>query len=71
MSQQVTAEYLAGIRDGREYLRRFNPGLDEMRQILANIRETAHSFGPGEVKDMLKGERDFWTNQIKKKELEQ
>ena len=65
----VSKEYLDGIVDGREYLNRFKPNLEETRRILANIRETMHMFSPGPVKDSLKGERDFWINQIKKAEL--
>jgi hypothetical protein len=66
MAKTVTTEYLAGIREGREYLNSHKPDVQEMTLILANVRETAKLFSAGPVKDMLKGERDFWINQIKK-----
>jgi len=66
MAKTVTAEYLAGIREGREYLNSHKPDVQEMALILANVRETAKRFSAGPVKDILKGERDFWINQIKK-----
>lgn len=66
--QTVTAEYLAGIREGRDYLNRFGPDIAMQRDILANIRETLKGFGGRDnpVGQLLKGERDFWINQIKK-----
>ena len=67
--QTVSQEYLLGIRDGREYKKRFDPGLSEMRSLVSNIEETMRTFSAGPVKEYLKGERDFWKNQIKK-ELE-
>lgn len=62
---QVTYEYLMGVRDAREYLNRFKPDEMEMREVLANIKATMRTFGAGPVKDMLKGERDFWINKLK------
>ena len=59
-------EYVLGIRDGREYLKRFKPSLFDMRDIVRNIEETMQTFNAGPVKEHLKGERDFWRNQIKK-----
>lgn len=62
---QVSESYLTGIRDGREYKRRFNPGLFAMREVLRNIEQTLHGFKSGPVAEHLRGERDFWKNQIK------
>jgi hypothetical protein len=61
----VTAEYVDGIREGRSYLRRFNPGRAEMRELLANIESTLRGFRGGPVAEMLRGERDFWRNQMR------
>lgn len=64
----VSESYLMGIREGREYLKRFTPNLQDARDVLANIESTLRwgFSGGGEVADMLRGERDFWRNQIKK-----
>lgn len=64
----VTAEYLAGIAEGRSYLRRFRPTPDEMRDVLRNTVETLRGFRSGPVADLLRGERDFWRSQLKKLE---
>lgn len=64
MSMTVTAEYLRGIKEGRDYLKRFKPNQEAMILILNNIERTMTMFSAGPVKDMLKGERDFWRNQL-------
>lgn len=64
---QVTQEYLDGIREGREYFNRFKPDLFDMHSIMANIELTLRRRFSREVSDVLKGERDFWKNQIKLK----
>lgn len=61
---EVTESYLAGIRDGREYKRRFNPSLFDMREVLRNIEQTLDGFKAGPVAEHLRGERDFWKKQI-------
>ncbi len=63
--QSISAEYLMGIREGRELLKLSNPDLDMMRAYLASTIATMREFSAGPVKDTLKGERDFWQNQIK------
>jgi len=63
---QVTDEYLMGIRDGREYLKKFQPDLFDMHMLLANIDMTLRQRLGREVSDHLRGERDFWKHQIKK-----
>ena len=61
----VTAEYLMGIREGRESLRRNGPEI--AAQELDNLNRTIRMFGSDSaVGQMLRGERDFWRNQIKK-----
>lgn len=64
--REISESYLAGIRDGREYKRRFNPSLFAMREVLHNIKQTLEGFKSGPVAEHLRGERDFWKNQIKK-----
>ena len=66
MTQTVTQSYLDGIKDGRSYLRTFSPSIEEMHEIVANIRETLKGFKSGPVAESLRGERDFWLNQIKR-----
>lgn len=73
-----TAEYIAGITDARATLRRIQSGQDAtyrpdelpefMREELAGIERTIRSgFGPSSpVGQMLRGERDFWRNQLRK-----
>lgn len=68
--ETVTHEYLIGIREGRELKARFKPDLAGMRAYLASCEDTMREFGPGPVKDILRGERDFWRSQIKIKILE-
>jgi hypothetical protein len=63
--QTVSAEYLMGIREGRELFEREKPNLAMMREFLASTIATAQEFSPGPIKDMLRGERDFWRNRIK------
>jgi len=62
----VTQEYLMGIKQGREYLNLYKPDLSEMKMCLKNIEQTMITFSKGSVKEMFKGERDFWKLQIKK-----
>lgn len=66
MSKTVSESYLSGIREGRDYLKRFRPTAEEAREVLANVRGTLKGFKNGPVADMLRGERDFWDNQLKK-----
>jgi hypothetical protein len=69
MPATVTEAYIMGVRDGREYQTRFKPGLIDMRALKANLEATMRTFSAGEVKEHLKGERDFWDNQIALAEL--
>lgn len=65
--QTISEEYLMGISEGRHLLMTNNPDLQDMRAFLNSCEATMKEFGPGPVKDMLKGERDFWRLQISKK----
>lgn len=62
--QTVSAEYLLGIKEGRE---RFNTyGAAIASDELDNLRSTIKGFAASSpVGQMLRGERDFWLNVIK------
>jgi hypothetical protein len=67
---QITQEYLEGIKEGRAYLLKFQPDIQRMQLILRSIEraltEIQAESPSGAVADLLRGERDFWRNQIKK-----
>lgn len=61
----VTQEYLEGIKDGREVFKK--EGLTYAQDHINNLKETIKRFDASSpVGQMLRGERDFWVNQIKK-----
>lgn len=61
----VSSSYLDGIREGREVFSR--EGLTYAADHLANIRSTMRGFAASSpVGQMLRGERDFWIDQIKR-----
>jgi hypothetical protein len=62
----ITQAYIMGIKEGRALLTAC-PGLDrvEILDILDNITSTLKRGFSGDVADMLRGERDFWKNQLK------
>lgn len=65
MTQTVTAEYLMGIREGREYLKRF--GSEDAQAHVDNLKRTIEGFAASTpVGQMLRGERDFWLGQLRK-----
>lgn len=72
MTKTVTESYLDGIREGRKAFNANCKGKSaaEIREWaeteIDNLNRTAKTFSAGPVKDSLKGERDFWKNQIKK-----
>lgn len=68
MTRTVSAEYLDGIREGRDYLRRFQPTRDDMQRLLENCSDTLRGFNGGPVADLLRGERDFWRHQLAKRD---
>ena len=68
MQKPLTAEYIKGIKEGREWLKRH--GMADAGAILDNLERTARTFdAQSPVGQMLRGERDFWRNQIKKGKL--
>lgn len=63
--QTVSEEYLMGIREGREALRRC--GMDIAHQELENLTRTCQMFDASSaVGQYLRGERDFWKHQLSK-----
>lgn len=65
MSKIVTAEYIEGIKEGRADFKRY--GMVDAQARLDNLIATARRFdAQSPVGQMLRGERDFWRNQIKK-----
>jgi hypothetical protein len=59
-----TSDYLMGISEGREMLRRCGPSI--ARAELDNLTRTIRLFdSSGPVGQLLRGQRDFWRNQIK------
>lgn len=65
MPKTVTAEYTEGIKEGRADLKRY--GMADAQARLDNLIATARRFdAQSPVGQMLRGERDFWRNQIKK-----
>lgn len=64
----VSQAYIEGIKEGRAYLKAFpDQTPEDIKHHLSNIRKTMRYASPT-VKEILKGERDFWTNQLKKKQ---
>lgn len=67
----VSAAYLLGIREGREILN-FNRAdfdanpLQFSREMLASVNSVRRQGFAGDMAEFMKGERDFWRNQISK-----
>lgn len=68
----VTESYLDGIREGRSLLKAWQAeGLVDVpalaRASIDNLNRLCRQFGArSPVGQMLRGERDFWRNQLKK-----
>lgn len=61
----VTSSYVDGIREGREWLNLH--GADDAPTLLDNLTRTARLFdAQSPVGQMLRGERDFWKQQVRK-----
>lgn len=67
MTAAVTAEYLMGIKEGRAILQKHGTADISARDRLDNLNRTIKGFATSSpVGQMLRGERDFWANQIKR-----
>jgi len=63
----VSESYLLGIAEGRELLRQYGPwSRDDMQRMAENLHDLARQGFAPEMRDMFKGERDFWRNQLRK-----
>lgn len=63
----VTEEYLMGIREGRELLKKYGTEEITIADRIDNLRRTMKGFAANSpVGQMLRGELDFWRNQQKK-----
>lgn len=68
MGKIYSAAYLDGIKEGRAMLQKY--GADIAQQELENLDSTIRKFAASNpVGQMLRGERDFWRNQVKKAAL--
>ena len=65
--QTVTAEYIQGIKDGRQWCKQFNPDMQMLRDNIRNIKMTMREFSAGPVKDCLRGELHMIENAMKSK----
>lgn len=59
----VTQSYIDGIKEGRSYMREYAPSREDVVSIMDNLKSTMKAFSAGPVKDLLKGELDFWKGQ--------
>lgn len=65
--QNVTAEYLLGIKEGRECLDLHGVTEITVAERTENLRSTLRGFSrDSPVGQMLRGELDFWRNQSKR-----
>lgn len=65
--QTVTAEYLMGIQEGRELLRKYGTESITIQDRIDNLKRTMKGFPASTpVGQMLRGELDFWRNQAKR-----
>lgn len=63
----VTAEYLMGIKEGRAILEQRGTDDASAQDRLDSLNRTIKGFAASSpVGQMLRGERDFWANQIKR-----
>lgn len=61
----VTAEYIDGIKEGRASFSKHGMGI--ANDELSNLDRTIKGFpASSPVGQLLRGERDFWRNQIKR-----
>ena len=73
MTETVSDDYLLGISEGRTFLRawpEYNRGeamtVDDMRQCEAACSANMARGFSGAMREVFRGERDFWRNQIRK-----
>lgn len=68
--QTVSGAYLLGIREGRDLHKQFVADgiatLETFRGALDNCETLLRKGFSGDMRDLFKGERDFWRKQIGK-----
>lgn len=66
--QTISQAYALGISEGRALLKE-NPGFTraDMQRCMENASDCMRTHG-GDMREAFKGQRDFWKNQIKKKD---
>jgi hypothetical protein len=68
MTQETSQAYILGITEGRQLLTSMGGAgkvdIEEMQAIIANLQDTLAQGFSGDVAAMLRGERDFWRNQL-------
>lgn len=63
-TKTVSTHYIEGIKEGRAWFEKY--GIEAAQDELRNLNSTIKSFDASSpVGQMLRGERDFWLNQIK------
>lgn len=68
MAEQVSSYYLDGIKEGRAAFDKH--GISIASDEIDNLTRTLSGFAASSpVGQMLRGERDFWKNQIKRAAL--
>ena len=66
--QTVTAEYIMGVKEGREILEKYGIENFSVQEQIDNLKSTLKGFSKtSPVGQMLQGELDFWKNQLKSK----
>lgn len=66
--QTVTAEYIMGVKEGREILEKYGIENFSVQEQIDNLKSTLKGFSKtSPVGQMLLGELDFWKNQLKNK----
>lgn len=68
-ARTVSHAYVMGIGEGRAMWQRLErdgiANLQHARECLGHVRECLAMGFSGDVRDMMKGERDFWRQRIK------
>lgn len=66
MKTEYSQWYIEGIKEGRAWLEKY--GMEDAQAVLDNLNSTIKRFAASSpVGQMLRGERDFWKNQLRGK----
>lgn len=65
-AREVSETYIMGIKEGRHiFTKHPDMSLEEMKEIVQQCKLLARDHSQP-LKDVFRGERDFWLNQMKK-----